>query len=90
MPGGASQAQSQIPGFTPNSYVLAKNVYWFVLVNTGPNFPGGTVTMDINATTVWNRGFPAGVTSNDYYDFASRSADAFTNSSGINIEVTVS
>jgi hypothetical protein len=90
MAGGQSQAQTQIPGFAADQYVLVKNVYWFVLVNTGPNFPGGTVNMDINTTTVWNRGFPSGVTSNDYYDFSSRSADAFTSSSGIDIEVTVS
>lgn len=89
MAGGQSQAQSQIPGFTPDAYVLAKNLYWFVLVNTGPNFPGGTVTMDINATTVWTRAFPSGVVTNDYYDFGAGSAGV-TNSGGCDIEVTVS
>lgn len=89
MAGGQSQAQTQIPGFMADSYVLAKNLYWFVNINTGPNFPGGTVTMDINATTVWSRGFPSGVTSNDYYDFGAGSAGV-TNASGCEIEVTVS
>ena len=88
MPAGASQASTQIPGFAPDSYVLAKNLYWFVLVNTGPNFPGGTVTMDINATTVWTRAFAAN-TSNDPYDYTAGSAGV-TNSSGCNIEVTIS
>jgi hypothetical protein len=89
LPGGASQAQAQIPGFTPDSYVLAKNLYWFVRINTGPNFPGGTVQMFINGTGVWNRGFPAGVTSMDTYDWTAGSAGE-TNASGCEIVIEVS
>ena len=90
MAGGQSQAQTQIPGFAADSYVLAKNLYWFVLVNTGPNFPGGTVEMFINGTSRWNRGFPSGVTTNDAYNWTSGSATAgLTNSAGIEIEFVV-
>jgi hypothetical protein len=88
LPGGASQAQTQIPGFTADSYVLAKNLYWFVRVNAGPNFPGGTVEMLINGTSVWNRGFPSGPFSGDLYDYFNGSAGV-TNSTGCDIEITV-
>lgn len=89
MPGGASQAQTQIPGFSTDSYVLAKNLYWFVSVSAGANFPGGTVAMTINTANVWTQVFSPGPFSNDYYDFGSGSAGV-TNSFGCNIEITVS
>ena len=90
MPAGASMGPTQIPGFAPDSYVLAKNLYWFVLVNTGPNFPGGTVEMFINGTRRWMRGFPSGVVTNDPYDWNTGSATAgLTNSAGIEIEFIV-
>ena len=83
-----SQASTQIPGFAPDSYVLAKNLYWYVVVNTGPGFPGGTVEMFLNGTSVWNRAFPSGVVTNDYYDWTGYSA-GLTNSAGIEIEFIV-
>ena len=90
MGGGQSQAQTQIPGFSPDAYVLAKNLYWFVSVSAGPNFPGtSSVEMFINGTSVWNRGFPPGPFANDTYDFTNGSAGV-TNSGGCNIEVIVS
>ncbi len=89
MPGGGSQAQTQIPGFTADSYVLAKNLYWYLSVSAGPNFPGSTsVLLDINGTNVWNRGFPAGPFVNDLYDWTGYSA-GLTNSGGCDIEFTV-
>ena len=88
LPGGSSSAQQQIPGFQADSYVLAKNLYWFVNINTGPNFPGGTAQLIINGTSVWTRAFPPGVTSNDPYDYTAGSAGV-TNSTGCDIEFYV-
>jgi hypothetical protein len=90
MPGGASQALIQIPGFQADSYVLAKNLYWYIEVAAGPNFGGGTLTMDINGTGVLSTALAPGPFTGDLYDWNSAGGAGETNSAGCEIEFTVS
>ena len=85
MAGGQSQPSTQIPAFQTDSYVLAKNLYWYIEVAAGPNFPGGTLTMDINATNVLTTGLPGGPFATDLYDWIGNTA-GLTNSGGCAIE----
>ena len=88
MAGGQSQPMSQIPGFQTDSYVLAKNLYWYIEVAAGPNFPGGTLTMDINATNVLTTGLPGGPFATFLYDWTGNTA-GLTNSGGCEIEFQI-
>ena len=83
--GGTSQAASQIPGFSANSYPLVENVYWNISVNT--NFPNtiNNIAFSVNGTTVINVGGGGG-------NFTWQSVGAsqgYTNTSGIVYDVYV-
>ena len=88
MAGGQSMPMSQIPGFQTDSYVLAKNLYWYIEVAAGPNFPGGTLTMDINATNRLTTVLAGGAFSGDLYDWIGNTA-GLTNSGGCAIEFEI-
>ena len=88
MAGGQSMPMSQIPGFQTDSYVLAKNLYWYIEVAAGPNFPGGTLTMEINATNVLTTGLAGGPFSGDLYDWNGSNA-GLTNAGGCAIEFQI-
>lgn len=88
MPGGASQQMTQIPGFQADSYVLAKNLYWYIEVSAGPDFNGGTLTMKINGTSLLSTGLLTGPFSGDFYNWTSGGA-GLTNSAGCEIEFEI-
>ena len=88
MAGGQSQPMSQIPGFQADQYVLAKNLYWYIEVAAGPNFSGGTLSMDINATNVLNTALAPGPFTGDLYDWIGNTA-GLTNSGGCEIEFQI-
>jgi len=89
MAGGASQALTQIPGFQADSYVLAKNLYWYIEVAAGPNFNGGTLTMDINGTNVLSAGLVPGPFSGTLFDWSTGNGAGVTNGAGCDIDFTI-
>lgn len=89
MAGGASQASTQIPGFQADEYVLAKNLYWYIEVNAGPDFTGGLLTMDINGTGLLSTNLPAGPFTGDLYDWSGGGGAGETNASGCEIDFEI-
>lgn len=90
MPGGGSQATTQIPGFQADEYVLAKNLYWYIEVAAGPNFPGGTLDLSINGTGLLSAGLLPGPFAGDLYDWSGAGGAGETNGAGCEIEFTIS
>jgi hypothetical protein len=89
---GQSQISTQIPGFQADSYVLAKNLYWYIDVGAGPDFGGGSIDFAINGTQVLFDTLGAGPFSGTLYDWATGPASGagLTNSSGCVLEFTIS
>lgn len=57
---GQSQAQQQIPAFQADQYVLARYLYWYLEINGGPDYPGGSMDFSINGVGVATINLPGG------------------------------
>ena len=86
---GQSQAQMQIPGFQADQYVLAKNLYWYIEVGSGPDFGGGSFEFLINGTQVLFDTLPPGPFSGALYDWTTIPSKGLTNSGGCALEFTI-
>ena len=51
-PANTSTFSTQIPGFSPNTYPLVRDVYWIVRVTTDAFFGGGSFEFYINSTLI--------------------------------------
>lgn len=89
MGGGQSQASTQIPGFQADSYVLAKNLYWYIEVGAGPNFNGGTLTMAINGTGLLSTALAPGPFGGALFDWNGGGGAGETNGAGCEIEFEI-
>ena len=89
---GQSQAQQQIPGFMNDAYPLAKNLYWYISVDTQMNFGGGNLDFTINGTNVLNETLPPGANAGLLYDWTTNNPTTagVTNSGGCSLEFTIS
>ena len=89
---GQSQQQTQIPGFQADSYVLAKNLYWYIDVAAGPDFGGGTLDFAINGTNVLSDTLGPGPFSGTLYDWTTAPAGGagLTDSGGCGLEFAIS
>jgi hypothetical protein len=53
MPANSSQATTSVGGIVPNQFVLPRDVYWIIRVNTDAfNFGGGQLDFSINSTSL--------------------------------------
>jgi hypothetical protein len=85
----SSLSSTTIPGFIANSSPLVRNVYWFVDLQTDPVFwPGGTLVVQVNGSTVYSGGISAGSSSVSWQTSGATSGS--TNSSGILLDFDVS
>ena len=80
-PANSSQATSPVGGIVPNQFVLPRNVYWIIRVNTDAfNFGGGQLDFEINGTAlIGGAGLAPGANNFNSGTFGS----ALTNGSGI-------
>ena len=85
VPGGTSAGATQMPGFSPNSFPLVKNVYWTINITTIPGNGIGNIAFSVNGTTVYNAGAGGG---NFTWQSAGASAGT-TNGSGIVYDIYV-
>ena len=84
---GGALATTQIPGFTPDSYVLPKDVYWIMTVTTDATWwAGGTIDLLINGSTVLTSALAAGTNN---FDYTSSGLAGLTNANGIALEFYV-
>lgn len=88
MGGGQSQSPAQISGFQADEYVLAANLYWYIEVAAGPDFPGGQLDFNINAVNVMSVNLNPGPFTGDLYDWTTN-ISGNTNSAGIELEFTI-
>ena len=81
MPANSSQATTTVGGIVPNQFVLPRDVYWIIRVNTdASNFGGGQLDFEINGTAlIGGAGLAPGANNFDFGTFGS----ALTNGSGI-------
>jgi hypothetical protein len=83
---GQGSPQGQIPGFQADSYPLAKNLYWYLSVDTQVDFAGGNIEFVINGTTVLFDALPAGTNTGLLFDWTTNTNPGLTNASGCALE----
>lgn len=88
MGGGQTQQQAQISGFQDNEYVLAANLYWYIEVAAGPDFPGGQLDFDISGTNVLSVNLAPGPFTGDLYDWTTNIIGN-TDTNGIVLQFTI-
>jgi hypothetical protein len=86
--GGQTQSETQISGFQPDEYVLAANLYWYIEVAAGPDFPGGQLDFDISGTNVLSVTLAAGPFTGDLYDWTTNTMGN-TDTNGIVLNFTI-
>ena len=87
MPANSSQATTTVGGIVPNQFVLPRDVYWIIRVNTDPvNFGGGQLDFSINSTAlIGGAGLAPGANDFDSGTFGS----ALTDSVGILMDFSI-
>jgi hypothetical protein len=87
MPANSSQATTTVGGIVPNQFVLPRDVYWIIRVNTDPvNFGGGQLDFSINSTSLLTGiGLSPGANDFDSGTYGS----ALTNSAGILMDFSI-
>jgi hypothetical protein len=81
MPANSGLATTQVPGMVGGQFVLPRDVYWIIRVNTDAfNFGGGNMDFSINSTLLIS-GFPLSPGANDF-DYITYGSGV-TDSSGI-------
>jgi hypothetical protein len=86
---GQGSPQGQIPGFQADSYPLAKNLYWYLSVDTQVDFAGGNIDFSINNTQVLFDTLPAGPNTGLLFDWTTNTNPGLTNASGCDLEFEI-
>ena len=65
MPANTGVATTTVGGIVPNQFVLPRDVYWIIRVNTDPNNGGANMDFSINGTSLIS-GIPLSPGANDF------------------------